>query len=329
MIRGDRACASVIVLSYNTKALVLECLESVHAEIERWAGAVETIVIDNGSVDGSPDAIRERFPAVTLVETGENLGFGRGNNRGIRESHGDPVILLNSDTVLAPGFFSMIEKEVGRDEREGIIGPKLLDPDGSLQPSAYHNFPDPIVEIFGYTPIGGVVSRFLPAAGWPFRYAFTPGEHERRSEAAHLKGACLILRRAMLEEIGGFDEDFFLYREETDLCRRARDAGWRTVYTPGIEIVHHHKASAGTFSDRGLGHRLTSHALYLRKHHGRFGAIVGAILFFLYAIAGWTGAAAAALIGRPEARERRAYFGAILDWHRRHPARCFGAGGRR
>jgi len=325
----EPACASVIVLSYNTKALILACLESVLAEADRWTGAVETIVVDNGSSDGSPAAVRERFPSVTLIETGENLGFGRGNNRGIRESRGDPVILLNSDTVLAPGFFSKVEKEQARDAREGIIGPKLLDPDGTLQPSAYHNFPDPIVEIFGYTPIGEGLRGLFPALAWPFRYAFTPGEHERRSEAAHVKGACLILRRAMLEEIGGFDEDFFLYREETDLCRRARDAGWKTVYTPGIEIVHHHKASAGGFSDRGLGHRLTSHALYLRKHHGRLGALSGAILFFLYAVAGWTGAAAAALAGRPEARARRAYFGAIIEWHRRHPARCLGAGGRR
>jgi hypothetical protein len=323
------AYASVVVLSYNTKALILACLESVFAEAERWAGEVEVIVVDNGSTDGSPDAIRQRFPGVTLVENGENLGFARGNNLGIRESHGDPVILLNSDTVLAPGFFSTVEKELGRDAREGIIAPKLLNPDGSLQLSAYHNFPDPIVEIFGYTPVGRVVRRVFPSAGWPFRYAFTAEEHERRSAAAHVKGACLILRRALLDDVGGFDEDFFLYREETDLCRRARDAGWKTVYTPGIEIVHHHKASAGGFSDRGLGHRLTSHQLYLRKHHGRVGAAAGALFFLLYAAAMWTIAAAGAAAGRPDAPVRRAYFGAILDWHRRNPGRWLGGGGGR
>ena len=313
---------SVIILSYNTKDLLFACLESVVAESGRWRGSVEIIVVDNGSADGSATAARGSFPKVTVLENRENLGFARGNNRGIQASRGDPVIILNSDTVLMPGFFSAIERELYRSDGVGILAPRLLNADGTLQPSAYHHYPDPLVEIFGYTPLGGIARRLFPGIGYPFRYELSPGEHETRREVSHVKGACLIMRRALLDDIGGFDEDFFLYREETDFCKRARDRGWKIVYTPDIHVYHHHKASSRALSDQGLSHRLTSHYLYLRKHHGRAARAAAYATFALYALVMTALMAGAGLLRVGRAFPRSSYFARILGWHLRNPGRC-------
>jgi GT2 family glycosyltransferase len=313
--QSERTVVSVIILSYNTKDLLLACLKSVVNESRSWEQDVEIIVVDNGSADGSPEAVRESFKEVIVFENHENLGFARGNNRGIRESKGDPVIILNSDTVLMPGFFSMVDKELEGKDQVGIVAPRLLNPDGSLQVSAYHNYPDPLVEIFGYTPIGNIATRLFPGIDYPFRYAMTTEEHSVRREVSHVKGACLIVRRALLNETGGFDEDFFLYREETDLCKRADGFGWKIIYTPDIYVYHHHKASSQSFSDKGLTHRLTSHYLYLKKHHGPF-AIAAAYTFFLvYSIFMVAVMTIAGMLGNTGATSRSSYYTKILEWH--------------
>jgi len=325
-VTGEQTAAdtfpSVIILSYNTKDLLLACLNSVVNEAHAWQSKVEIIVVDNDSSDGSPEAVEERYPDVEVIRTGENLGFSRGNNIGIRHSKGDPVITLNSDTILMPGFFSMVDKELLENEQAGILAPRLLNPDGSLQISAYHNYPDPLVEVFGYTGLGRVARRMFPWFGYPFKYELEEEEHSRRAEVAHVKGACLIMRRALLDVIGGFDEDFFLYREETDLCKRTGDKGWKIIFTPEIYVYHHHKASAGSFSDKGLSFRLTSHYLYLRKQHGRLSVIVGFIFFFLYSFMKAAVTLVGRLLGSDTASNEFHYQGKVLHWHVRNALNC-------
>ncbi len=313
---------SVIILSFNTKGLLVSCVDSVVRESLSWGRPVETIVVDNGSTDGSSAAIREKYQEVVVIENQENLGFARGNNRGIRESSGDPVILLNSDTVLMPGFFSAVEEEYNRGGQVGILAPRLLNADGSLQVSAYHHFPDPLVEIFGYTSIGRIASRLLPWVDYPLKYAMTAEEHEKRREVSHVKGACLIINRKLLDEIDGFDENYFLYREETDLCKRAKDRGWKIIYEPGIFVYHHHKASSQAFSDRGLTHRLRSHYLYLEKHHSWISRVVAYLLFMIYSVVMIVSMTIARALGSRQAASRSSYFKGVLKWHLSNCGRC-------
>jgi GT2 family glycosyltransferase len=314
---------SIIVLSFNTKEILIQCIDSIIKESLAWGKPVEVIVVDNGSIDGSPQAIRERFRDVIVLENRDNLGFSRGNNRGIRESKGNPVITLNSDTVLSHGFFSKVEREFSSEERIGIIAPRLLNKDGSLQISAYHNYPDPIVEIFGYTPIGRAAQWILPWVNYPFKYALTAREHDLKQEVSHVKGACLIMDRAMLNEIGGFDEDFFLYREETDLCKRAHDCGWKIIYNPEICIYHHHKASSHFFSDKGLTYRLTSHYLYIKKHHGWFFRVIAYTFFLLFSIIMTGSMTIGRIFGSQKASSGSSYYAKVLGWHLKNPRKCF------
>ncbi len=313
---------SVIIVSYNTRDLLLACIDSVANEACEWQRKVEIIVVDNASADGSPEAVEEKFPEAIVIRNGENLGFSRGNNIGIRHSKGDPVIALNSDTILMPGFFTAVDKELQEDERVGILAPRLLNPDGTLQISAYHNYPDPLVEVFGYTRIGGIARRLFPRSDYPFRYELEEEEHSRRMEVAHVKGACLIIRRSLLDDIGGFDEDYFLYREETDLCKRARDRGWKVVYAPGIYVYHHHKASSRSFSDKGLSYRLRSHYLYLRKQHGRLSVVVGYLFFFLYSLVMAAVMLTGLILRRKDASTGFSFHGKVLQWHVRNTFHC-------
>jgi len=215
-------------VSYNSAAYLPGCVASLRAE-----GVTDVVVVDNASSDSSVEVVRAADPAVTVVETGANLGFGTGVNRGADVATGDYLLILNPDTVVEPGTVKALSEALDRDRGLGVVGPRMENLDGTLYPSV-RRFPDLAVAA-GHAFVG------LVWAGNPFtrRYRMLDWDHDRSAaDVDWVGGACLLVRRSAFDVVAGFDEAYFMYVEDVDLCWRIRQAGWRVGYEPGGRVVH-------------------------------------------------------------------------------------------
>lgn len=266
---------SVVIVSHNTRDELLRCLDSLARDVGL---PLEVLVVDNASADGSADAVRHGFPGARVIESGENVGFSRANNRGLRESRAPYVLILNSDVETKPGcietLLSLLE---GRPE-VGIVGPRTLNADGTIQVSSGAHLTPPS-EWRQRRLVRGVRERR------PRALAEAERRQAREFEPDWVSAACLLARREALEAVGGFDEAFFLYEEDADLCRRVRQAGWRVVFTPRAEVVHHLGRSMARAGARPRLEYQRSHLLYYRKHNGPF--LTLALRLYLLALASW------------------------------------------
>jgi len=249
MADGDRVAA--VVVTYDALPWIEQCLESL--------AGVETVVVDNGSSDGTVAFVRERFPDVRLVES-ENRGLGAGWNLGLRETTSAYALLLNADAWLVAGGLDRLVAFADTRPRAAVVGPRLLNPDGTLQRS-----------VRGYPTVWRLATEYLflrkLAPGSSALNAFYGGgfDHDQTREVEVVMGACMLLRRAAVEEVGYCDEDYFLFSEETDWCFRFREAGWEVVFYPGAECIHVRGAS---HSGRLYRENLRGHLLFLTKHRG-------------------------------------------------------------
>jgi hypothetical protein len=242
-------------VNYNTRELLAECLNSISPG--RDDCAVEVIVIDNASSDGSVELLCRRFPDVITILNDENNGFSRACNQGIRISRGRTVLLLNSDTELLPDtlmHLDIVKSGIPDPDRVGIIGCRILNPDGSLQYS-FGRFP---------TLLSTVLDQFKPVA--KRKYLLTG--YDSRREVDWVTGAFLLIRREVIEEIGLLDERFFMYYEEVDWCRRAKQHGWKVLYDPAPAIIHKTPLASkkSTISDRLAYEVRRSHLYYFWKN---------------------------------------------------------------
>lgn len=263
---------SLIILSYNTRDLLRRCLESARAGSGGFES--ELIVVDNASSDGSAGMVRAEFPGVRVIETGSNLGYAGGNNVGIRRSRGEFILLLNSDAFLCNGALSGMVELLRGNPRAGIVGPRLAHEDGSLHLSCRH-FPNLLRQLVRVT----AVHRLCPfrwAREWDWMCEF---RHDVVRRVDMLSGACWMLRRTMLDQIGLLSEALFVYGEEYDLCRRALRAGWETWFVPAGPVVHLGGRSSladATGSVVTSFHRYRSDYLTARWHRGRLAALLTA-----------------------------------------------------
>jgi hypothetical protein len=226
---------SICILTRNQPELLPRCVASCLAEIEREKIASEIIVIDNASTDGSPQRVATLSPLVRVVRNDENLGFSAANNIGIRASTGKYVLILNDDTEFRPGALGVLLHVLDADPRIGGVGPKFLNPDGSFQPGyTRKRFPHLGAIVLEFARLKHILEWF-PAT----RDLVTIDcDAEHGGDAAQLGGACLLARREALEDVSLFDEDFYFYFEDTDLCYRLKQAGWRILYCPEAQITH-------------------------------------------------------------------------------------------
>jgi GT2 family glycosyltransferase len=252
---------SIIVVSYNAREHLERCLSEVAGRDH------EVVVVDSGSTDGSGELVRERFPEVRLVELAENRGYGAGANEGMRLAAGSWLLLLNSD---ARPVGNAIEELVGFGDRHpeiGVAGPRLLNPDGSLQRS-----------VRGFPTVWRLATEYFflrkLAPGTRAFNAFYAANFDHRTvrKAEFLMGAVLLLRREAIAQIGGFDERFFMFSEETDLCYRVRKAGWAVEFYPEAEFVHVGGASTRLEWGRMYREQLRGHLLFLAKHQSLYRA---------------------------------------------------------
>jgi GT2 family glycosyltransferase len=307
---------SIVVLTWNTRELVLDCLASIEREIlsRRDAGRieVETIVVDNGSADGTVEAVRRRFPWAELIPLPHNIGFAAGNNAGLRKISGRHAVLLNSDTVVLRDAFEICVRYLDGHPDVGVVGPQLLNPDCSKQ-NCIHNYPSLVTEL---------VPKPLLESLFPRRFPSKRYEHAGPIDVEAVLGACLFVRREVLDQVGPMPEDYFFFLEETDWCWRIRDAGWRVVHVPEARVVHVHGAATKKkipARTRIEYHRSLYH--FFRKNRGVGPAAAVVALRVVKALSYVLALAPAALFSR-DGRERWASAAAVLAWHLRGcPAR--------
>ena len=249
---------TVAIVSYNAKEELAACLESLWASTR--LDSFEVIVADNASTDGTVEMLVDRFPRVRILASPENLGFGRASNLCWHEAKSSLVLFLNSDTVVSDRALDRLV-ELARERPEaGAIGPRLLYPDGEIQMS------------FGAMP--GIASEVLQKL-WNAGYARGKGplrsavrrRYARERTVDWVSAACLLTRRDTLETVSGFDENFFLYSEDIDLCARIRATGARILFTPEVEIVHLLGRSVAKNRDRVVYESHRSRLYFYQKHH--------------------------------------------------------------
>ena len=214
---------SVVIVHENTVGLLRNCLKSVVAETGL---ALEIIVVDNASTDGSADLVAHEFPRARLIRNSENVGFARANNQGLRASSGRYALLLNSDTVVRPGALASLVKFMETHPAVGACSPRLVRPDGTPQPYAFGE--DPTLryllqratnQVFFHRYLHNWGCSALQVVDW-------------------VSGACLLARREAIDQVGLLDENFFMYLEDNDWCLRLRRAGWKICYYPKAEVIH-------------------------------------------------------------------------------------------
>ena len=271
---------SAILVSFNTRELTLRALEDLQrAARELSRDSVEIWVVDNASADGSVAAIRARFPDVQIIESPENLGFGAANNAAMSRARGEYFLLLNTDAFLEGDALGQLLRAARRHPRAGVIAPRVLNADGSRQKSVWP-FPTPLHawgENLGLHWIGRrlnspISRRTRGGARGGSRGGSPDGAPDDEGEIAWAIGACLLVRRAAYERVGGFDTRFWMYAEETDWQKTMREAGWQIVFAPGARVTHLGGAS-GAGSARVSEAFYRSQDAYMLKHYGRAGLL--------------------------------------------------------
>lgn len=252
---------SIIIVSWNVRDLLRACLQSVVAG--RGALALQVVVVDGASADGSATMVQAEFPQVHLVACRENVGFPRGNNIGLAQAVGRHVLLLNPDTVVLDEALPRMVAYLDAHNDVGALGAQLLNPDGSIQ-SSRRRFPTLTTAVFESTWLEGVAPRVVLD-----RYYARDLPDEATADVDWVTGACLMAPHRVAAAVGGLDEDYFMYSEELDWCRRIKDAGYRVVYFPQAQVIHHvGKSSEQAVTARHINFQRAK-LRYFRKFHGR------------------------------------------------------------
>jgi N-acetylglucosaminyl-diphospho-decaprenol L-rhamnosyltransferase len=232
---------SAVVVNYNAAGALVDCVASLRAN-----AIDDVVVVDNGSTDGSQALLAAADPGVRWVRSGANVGYGRAANLGAATTGGNDLLICNPDLVIAPGAVQTLAARLDAAPRLGVVGPRLLNADGSRYPSA-RTFPD-IGDAIGH----GLLGMVAPANRFTRRYRLLDWDHAEATDVDWVSGACFLARRRAWDQIGGFDPAFFMYMEDVDLCWRMRHAGWATGYEPRATVTHLQGVSANQHPYRML-----------------------------------------------------------------------------
>jgi hypothetical protein len=254
----DGPSLAIVIVSYNVRDELDACLRSLAADA---AASPHVCVVDNGSTDGTPQMVRERWPGVQLIEPGENLGFARGNNVGIRATTSELVLLLNPDTLVPPGTVATLAQHLRASPDAAAAGPRLVDQDGAPELSFGWSI-GPLGELRQKAILSLYDRRVGAAVRRVERWTREPGPRE------WLSGACLLVRRADLEAAGLLDERFFMYTEDVDLCVSLRAMGRRILFVPEAQVTHLRGRSAGRNPQTERLRRQSQLAYYAKHHPG-------------------------------------------------------------
>jgi len=295
---------SIIMVTWNCRDLALRALDALEGMADEGA---QVIVVDNASSDGTADTVAARPNPPVVIRSGENLGFAGGVNLGVETVLAPYVLLLNPDVVMRGGVLDGLLEYIDLHEDVAVVGPRVLNPDGSLQVSR-RRFPSLIGDLFDAL---GLARLFPRSAFFNRSEVLHPGAGEAQ-DVDWLSGCCFLLRRQTFEDVGGFDPDFFMYAEETDFCLRARQAGWRVCYVPSGDVMHDGGGSTRKARARMQVEYRRSMLRFYRKHGGHLTAEVARIfmlLFVILRIPYWSVRAAvgASTEGSPASEQLRGY----------------------
>lgn len=307
MIRGE-VTLTIVIINWNTREDLLVCLDSV--EIVTRGFTIETIVVDNHSQDGSPEIVKKCYPWVSLIENKKNLGFAKAANDALHQMKGWYALLLNPDTRVKGGTIESLISFMDQHPEAGLVGAQLLNADGSKQ-NSIANFPSLATELLNKSLLR-----------WLFPKSF-PGKEEDYSEPIEVEsviGACMMVRREAMDQVGLLDEHYFLFLEETDWCYRMKRAGWKVYHVPQAEAYHFQGKSAEKEKERARVEYFRSRYHFFKKNRGNlqclilfigllirlgfeFIAMIVASMITLFMIKGW--------------RKKLSIYAYLLWWHLR------------
>lgn len=251
---------SITICSWNTQDDLRHCLQSL--ERERTEASIEVIVWDNASQDHSAEMVEKEFPWVRLIRSPENVGFSAGHNRAAQCARGRLLLVLNSDTFVHPGALKKIIDYMKEHPTVAILGPKLLNPDGTLQYSC-RKFPTPMAALFRNTPLG----KLFPRNPFLRDYLMQDWSHDEIREVDWVSGAAMCFQREAWEKLKGFDEQFFMYMEDVDICYRAWKEGMRVVYFPDAVVTHAIGRSTDLVANKMIREFHKSMLLFYKKNY--------------------------------------------------------------
>lgn len=252
---------SAVVVTWNSRAHILECLRSI--DRARGALAMDVFVVDNASSDDTVALVEREAPWARVVQTGGNLGYAKAVNRGIRESAGEFVLVLNPDCVVAPGAPEALVAWMRTHPRSAIAGPLIRNTDGTVEFSA-RSFPDHFTFLFNRYSL---LTRLWPGNPWTKRYLLSDWDHTSDREVDWVSGAAMCARRTAVQQAGGMDETYFMFNEDVDWCHTLKKAGFTVDFVAAAQVTHHIGASKGRVSDKVILERHRGMIHYFRKHH--------------------------------------------------------------
>jgi N-acetylglucosaminyl-diphospho-decaprenol L-rhamnosyltransferase len=262
---------SIVIVNWNVRDLLRRCLHSImyNFQLPTSNFQIEVIVVDSASSDGSVAMIEEEFPQVRLIANSENVGFTVGNNQGIAVSQGRYILLLNPDTEVVGGALATMVEYMDGHPQVGVLGPQLLNPDGSIQ-SSRRRFPTMSTAFFEST----ILQQWFPHNRVIRHYYIADRPDDEVQEVDWVTGACLLARRETIEQVDLLDEGFFMYSEELDWCRRIKAQGWKVIYLPTARVIHYGAQSSEQVKSFQYIQFQRSKIRYFRKHHGSWQAEV-------------------------------------------------------
>ncbi len=307
---GIGASVSIIIVNWNTKTLLRNCLQSVLSQTQ---APHEVIVVDNDSHDGSAAMVAALFPSVVLIANRDNRGFAAANNQGLAVARGANLLLLNPDTIILDGAIDTMLDWLGQNPKVGCVGCQVIEGPGQIQQTCSADPDAPALAIveFGLMRLSG----WVPALGRPW---YRDWDRRSAREVDVVSGMFMLVPRAVFAKVGPLDEAFFIYAEEADWCRRIRAAGWTCVFAPVAQIVHLDGGGKSTAQIKPRMHvqMQKSHLIYVSKHGGAIAYAVTKAMFVGSAVLRGAIFGGLSLIRRnPDWLARRALSSTALAFH--------------
>lgn len=252
---------SNIIISYNNSAVIVDCIDSIYKTVKGIEH--EIIVVNNSASDDGIKAVKQNFSKTKLIQNEINVGFAKANNQAAKLAKGDILLFLNPDIILTGGAVSSMLTYYNSNQNIGVLGPKMFNIDGTLQYSC-RSFPGVWTGLFNRYSL---MSKLFPNNRYTKNYLLVDFDHNETKEVDWLSGSCMMISRSIFLKVGLFDENYFIFNEDVDLCKRIKTHGYKIIYYPNSKVYHHITSSNARVSSKVIIKRHLGMSYYFKKHH--------------------------------------------------------------